>query len=421
VTLRAAAQPTAVEVLRRAAREHHAWRARSLNLCAAETMTSHLVRELLASDFGRRYATRTGAYSGARYVDEIEAACEASARRVFGCDFASIAPISGHISLLATVIALTTRGSRVITTAPEAGGYPIRLAERIGLDVTYFPLDETGLGIDAERAGDVIRETRPRLVIFGASEFLFPPPLDELVPVCREVGALAAYDASHPMGLIAGGEFQLPFRSGVDVIFGSTNKTFFGPHRGLVLTRVDGDLHRSITDLLDAPPFFQSSHHVNTAVALAAAMAETEAFGRDYAAAVVANARALARAIAAEGVDVLGAAEGFTCSHQILLECGGYGSNAAIELQHRLEDASILADLVVRFGTQQVTRVGMGETEMKAIAELIADVVLRRREAGDVRADVAALASGFRTLRFCFEPDAEAFAQLLFDPDRTTR
>ena len=202
---------TLADYFRSKAREHHDWRCRSLNLCAAETLTSNLVRELLGTDFGRRYATRSGAYSGSKISDELESWCEEAACRVFRCEYANISPISGHSALLGTMIALTKPGDSVLTWSPAAGGYPLGIAHRVELSLEYFPLDESGLQIDVESARETIDRFRPELVIFGASEILFPPPLGELVDACRSVGSIVAYDASHTLGLIAGGQFQHPF------------------------------------------------------------------------------------------------------------------------------------------------------------------------------------------------------------------
>ena len=88
------ADAATVAWVRDRAREHHAMRADALNLGAAETITSDAVRELLGSDFARRYSTSTGAYSGAEIGDEIEATGVELACRVFGARFASIQPIS---------------------------------------------------------------------------------------------------------------------------------------------------------------------------------------------------------------------------------------------------------------------------------------------------------------------------------------
>jgi glycine hydroxymethyltransferase len=265
---------------------------------------------------------------------------------------------------------------------------------------------EDGLSIDVEQAVALIERTRPAVVMFGASEFLFPVDLVTLVPASAAAGAVTCYDGAHPLGLIAGGEFQDPFGDHVDVMVASTNKTFFGPHRGIVLTREDEQIHERIRDLLESPPFLQSSHHVGTAVALAAAMAEMEEFGRDYARQVVECARSLAMALDGNGVPVLGATSGYTASHQVLIDCGGSGSERAIQLQGELEGANVLADLSGRFGSQQLARLGMGPDVMSTVARLIADVYHRARPLDAVRAEVSELAAGFPYVGFSFDGDA---------------
>ncbi len=85
------------------------------------------------------------------------------------------------------------------------------------------------------RSADVIRAAKPGIVTFGGSLFLFPHPIKELKEVCDEVGAYVAYDASHVLGLIAGGVFQDPLREGADFITSSTHKTFPGPQGGVVM------------------------------------------------------------------------------------------------------------------------------------------------------------------------------------------
>ena len=107
------------------------------------------------------------------------------------------------------------------------------------------------------------------------------------------------------LGLIAGGAFHDPLADGADVLLGSTNKTFFGPHRGIVLVRDDPTTFERVQAVITTPPVLQSTHHTNTAVALTVALAETVAFGAAYASAVVANARALANALDRRGVPVL--------------------------------------------------------------------------------------------------------------------
>src|SRR5947209_2597328 len=113
----------AVRQIRDLAERQHKVRSCSLNLCAAETLTSELVREMLATDFARRYSSADGAYSGAQCADEAEAVAESLARELFKARYALIHPISGHVAVLAAIIALTQPGDTVMTTRPDVGGY----------------------------------------------------------------------------------------------------------------------------------------------------------------------------------------------------------------------------------------------------------------------------------------------------------
>jgi glycine hydroxymethyltransferase len=254
--------------------------------------------------------------------------------------------------------------------------------------------------------------------MFGASEYLFPHPVAELAEIAHAVGALVCYDGAHPLGLIAGGAFHDPLADGADVLLGSTNKTFFGPHRGIILVRDDESVFESIQAAVTSPPVLQSTHHTNTAVALVAALAEMTEFGVDYAAAVVSNARALASALDRRGVPVLAMDAGATASHQVIIRADGYCAPDSVRLQRRLAEAGILADCVVRFGTQQLTRLGMGPSEMDVVGDLIARVYDDElgRELTTVRSEVRDLAQSFRSVQYTFERTEDAFRYVPFTP-----
>jgi glycine hydroxymethyltransferase len=403
----------AAKRVRELAQAHHAWRRETLNLGAAETLTSDLVREMLATDLSRRYVSESGAYSGARMAAEIEEIGGQLACELFGVGHALLEPISGHLAVLAVLVTLTEPGDTVMTVAPEDGGYPLVLAPRLGLRVVHHAFDRERFNLDVEATAQRIRSEAPRIVFFGASEILFPHPVAALMAACREVHAVVCYDAAHPLGLIAGGAFQDPVGDGVDIVVGSTNKSFFGPHRGIVLIRDDSDLRDRMLRAFQAPPLLQSSHHTGSAIALTIALAETIAFGRPYAAQVVANARALAAGLLDHGMDVVGAADGGSRSHQVLLNGPPFCAPASAALQRRLEQAGILADCVVRFGLQQVTRVGMGPDEMALIAKMIATIARARDSDAATIARVGQgvrdLVAGFPRLQFAFESRTEAY------------
>jgi glycine hydroxymethyltransferase len=122
---------------------------------------------------------------------------------------------------MTTLLALTRPDDTIMSTSFEDGGYPLGIAQRMGLRVvnTVFELEQCNLNIERTREA-IIRE-RPRLIFFGAPRYLFPHPVSELMPACREVGAVVCYDGSHPLGLIAGHQFHDPIAEGVDLMIGS--------------------------------------------------------------------------------------------------------------------------------------------------------------------------------------------------------
>jgi glycine hydroxymethyltransferase len=144
------------------------------------------------------------------------------------------------------------------------------------------------------------------------------------------------------------------------------------------------------------------------------ALLEMRQFGRAYAAQMVSNALALARALHAQGIEVLGSQRGFTRSHQVILNVGGsYSTPQGFTVKRILERSGILADAVVRLGVQEVTRLGMGESEMVVIDEFFRRLLVDRKMPDHVRRDVAEFTSGYRRLRFCFESDLDAYDSLV--------
>jgi glycine hydroxymethyltransferase len=150
---------------------------------------------------------------------------------------------------------------------------------------------------------------------------------------------------------------------------------------------------------------------VNRVAALAAAAAELLAFGREYMARIVANAQALAAALDAHGIPVLGAHKGYTRTHQVIADVRGFGGG--LDVAHRLADSNIITNKNLlpndapedwdrpsglRIGTTEVTRVGMGEAEMRAIADLIARAV----GGENVRDQARELRAGFQRVHYCF-------------------
>jgi glycine hydroxymethyltransferase len=401
-----------VDDIYRLTQEHHAWRGSCLNMIASESLTSALVEALLTADFSRRYSSSSGFYAGSRYYGEIEEIVEELARQVYKARHVELRPPTGNLTVLGVLCGLTRPGDTVVTCGPYGGGYPIALvAEWANIEVAYYPFDQDSLNIQVEESCQLIQEVAPNLVILGASRFLFPHPVAALSEAAHEIGVPVYYDGSHVMGLIVSGHFQDPFAEGADILAGSTHKTIFGPQRGVIATNDEG-LYRRISDVLAGDPFLVSCHHPGSLVALGAALAETLEFGDAFAGQVVRNAQALGEAMLARGLPVLGAGMGFTQSHQVILSFETLFSPRAWEIKSKLEEVGIIADATVRFGTQELTRLGMKEREMGEAANLIADTVQGTRDLAAIREDVRELAGAFKRVHYTFSDGEEAYAFL---------
>jgi glycine hydroxymethyltransferase len=367
-------------------RAHDRWRGRGVfNLLPSENAVSPTARKYLASDLAGRYTLPMASefdgemldnsYSGTRYTDEIERLANAAAARVFRARYATTRPLSGHIAALSALVPLLPPKSRVLAISPDEGGYdgyaPGFIPAVFGYTLRPLPATGPGHRVRAEEAREAIRRERPNAVILGQSFFLFPYPLREIAEEAHARDALVFYDASHVLGLVAGGAFQDPLREGADVLYGSTHKSFFGPQGGLLATdrqdlfeQVDGALTWRIFD----------NAHWNRIAGLAQTLLEFERVGREYASTVVANSQALGRALSGRGVPLVAEAEGFTESHQLLLDRlelrrrHGLGSGA---LARRLEAQRLLLDLVGRVGTGEITRLGLTPDQMDRMADLL--------------------------------------------------
>jgi glycine hydroxymethyltransferase len=388
----------APQQLKRLLREHERWRVDNcINLIPSENYSSPAVRETLRGDLANRYTSPDLFYMGTRYIDEIQSKTEELARQIFGAKYTDVRPISGHSADMIALTALANRGDKIMVVAREHGGYPgisqDGYPKIYGLQVTEFPFDKHAFNIDVERASQAIEQERPRIVIFGSSLILFPHPVQALRDVCRRVGAKVVFDGSHVLGLIAGGQFQDPLREGAEVLIGSTHKSFFGPQGGIILAeRYEEELRSEVH------PALVDNAHWNRIAALYVALSEMKRFGRRYARQVVRNSKALARALDESGVKLLGKENGFTQSHQVIVDVPSLAEGR--RLARQLEEANIIVDVGVRIGTSEETRRGMRESQMNQIAELVTRVWVRNEDPKKVRKEVVRIRREFSSIEY---------------------
>ena len=382
-------------------KEHEDWRGREcLNLIPSENVMSPAVKQLLSSELGNRYTSRDHFYMGTRFIDEIEQHGEELAKRVFSADTADLRPLSGHIADLIVLSNFTRRGDMILCTSPDNGGYPgmwkDALAGLLDLKAAAFPFSKKDMNIKTEEAKQLIIRTKPKIVIFGASYILFPPPVKELSVIARENGAVVGFDGSHVLGLIAGKQFQFPLREGAHALFGSTHKSFFGPQGGIILA----DKERGEYLKSKIYPAYVDNAHWNRIAALTLALAEMKEYGHAYSTQVIRNSQTLAKTLHDYGFPIICSHLGFTKSHQVIID---YGSDEqARATAEKLQLANIIVDCVIRLGTNEITRRGMKETETLRVAELIKRTLVDKEQPEKIKKDVSKLCSEFQKIEYCF-------------------
>ena len=393
-----------------------------LGMIASENIVSPMVQKIVASDLHGRYAEGLPGkryYQGCDDFDTIESIGIESAKRVFNCSFTNIQSISGTVSNMASLKALAKPGDTITAVSTADGGHISHARMGAvgvrGLNLVTYPWDIERMEPDVDASVKIIRETSPNLALFGQSVFLFPTPLKELSDAAHEVGAKVMYDGAHVLGLIAGGQFQDPLREGADVMTGSSHKTFPGPQGGFVLSNSsDEKFHRKLNNSIF--PGTCSSYHLHHVAGKAVALAEFEEFGVQYAKDIVANAQALAAALAAEGFDVLAEDRGYTASHQVLTRHGDIDSGAGRKAAETLENSGIITNMNMlpgdtkamqpsglRLGVPELTRVGMGTDEMTDVAQFFARALIKNHDPSKIRLDVKSFKSNFQTVKYCFE------------------
>ena len=406
--------------VRALADEHEAWvDGACLTFYAGTNAMSPAARAMLASSMATRPSMGHPGdkyQPGVRFLEQVETLAVDACRRLFRARFAEVRLPSGSSANLSVFMALTRAGDRILALPEWAGGHPTHREEGMaglhGLHIRDVPFDPARMQIDLEGLRRVAREVRPRLIIVGASLVLFPYPLREVRAIAEEIGALVMYDGAHLAGIIAGGQFQDPLAEGAHLFTSSTYKTLGGPPGGLVLTN-DPEIARRIDAV--AYPGMTANFDCARVGALAVAAAELLEFGPAYARDCLANAQALAQALAADGFEVVAAAHGFTRSHHIAVDVHALGGGAPVA--RRLEGANIILSKFIlprdaggpagrmsglRLGLQEVTRRGLGVAEMPAISRLMRRVVLEGADPAVVAAEVRALRQRYARVQYCF-------------------
>lgn len=408
-------------------RKHNEMMRNSIPLIASENLTSQLVRKCYLSDFGHRYAEgKVGEryYAGCKFIDEVESLAIELTKKLFDAEHVNVQPISGVVANLAGLFALTAPNDLVFSISVPCGGHishdRMSAVGLRGLRVVYYPFDIESMNIDVSATEKLAKEAKPRLFILGSSLILFRQPVKEIAEIAENLGAKVMFDASHVLGLIAGKAYPNPLKEGADLLTASTHKTFFGPQRGLIMSK------KEISTKIDRAVFpgVVSNHHLHSLAGYVIAVMEMLEFGEAYAKQVVRNAKILAEALHNLGYKVLGEKHGFTETHQIAVDVRDLGGGNAVA--RKLEAVGIILNKNllpwdrleqtanpsgIRIGVQEVTRLGMKESEMKVIAEFIDSTLKGKKSVEKIRKEISEFRKSFQTVKYTFE-ECDAYSDL---------
>jgi glycine hydroxymethyltransferase len=386
-----------------------------VNLNPATNVMNPRAEAALASGLGSRPSL---GYPGDKYemgleaIEKIEVIAAELAAEVFGARYAEIRVPSGAIANLYSFIATARPGDRIIAPPASIGGHVTHhvpgCAGLYGLEIHPAPVDAEGYTVDVAALRKQARALTPKLITIGSSLNLFPHPIREIRAVADEVGAFVLFDAAHTSGMIAGRAWQQPLEEGAHLMTMSTYKSLGGPASGLILTN-DAALAESLDRI--AFPGLTANFDAAKSAALAITLLDWKVHGEAYAAAMVRTASVLADSLAERGLPVFTTSRGRTTSHQFALAAAEFGGGQAAARRLRLANilscgiglplAEVEGDMNgLRFGTPEIVRWGMTESDMPELAALIARALKGNEEPQAVAADVTTFRRRFGRLHF---------------------
>ena len=380
-----------------------------IELIASENFFSPAVMAAMGSCLTNKYAEGYPGkryYGGCEYVDIVENLARDRACKLFGADHANVQPHSGAQANMAVYFAMLKPGDTVLGMNLSHGGH-LTHGSPVNMSGAYFNFVPYGVSSDTERIDydDVLRiakESRPKMIVAGASAYPRIIDFPRLREIADEVGALLMVDMAHIAGLVAASEHPNPVPY-ADFVTTTTHKTLRGPRGGMILCKEPyaKAVDKAIFPGTQGGPL----EHVIAAKAVCFGEALTPAF-KAYQHQIVLNAKALENAFRREGVRMV--SDG-TDNHLLLLDFTGTDMTGK-QMEALLEDANITVNKNtvpnetrspfvtsgIRVGTPAATTRGLKEPEMEKIAAWIARV-LREGEAAvpSVRAEVETLMAGY--------------------------
>lgn len=381
-----------------------------IELIASENWVSKAVMAAMGSPLTNKYAE---GYPGKRYyggcqcVDVVETLAIERAKKLFGCTYANVQPHSGAQANLAVEYAVLKPGDTLMGMNLSQGGHlthgsPANISGAY-FNIVAYGVDENGF-IDYDELMRIAMESKPKMIIAGASAYARTIDFKKFREVADACGAVLMADIAHIAGLVAAGLHPSPF-PWCDIVTTTTHKTLRGPRGGLILASQEAadkfKLNKAVFPGIQGGPL----EHVIAAKAVCFKEALDPSF-KVYAQSIIDNAKALADGLMKRDVDIV---SGGTDNHLMLVDLTRDDLTGK-EVEKWLDEAHITANKNtipneqrspfvtsgIRLGTPAVTTRGMNTEDMDRIAEAIALVIKEKEEGiGKAKAIVAELTAKY--------------------------
>ena len=389
--------------------------ATKLELIASENFVSEAVLEAMGSPLTNKYAEGYPGkryYGGCEFVDVAETLAIERAKQLFGAEHVNVQPHSGAQANMAAYFSVLEHGDTILGLNLAHGGHlthgsPVNFSGRF-FKVIAYGVDRASEQIDMAEVRRLATEHRPKLIVTGGSAY--PRTLDfaAFKEVAAEISAYLMADIAHPAGIIAAGLHPSPIPH-CDLVTTTTHKTLRGPRGGMIMCKaaLAPAVNKTMFPGMQGGPLM----HVIAAKAVAFKEALSPEF-REYQRQIVANARALAEALIAQGFRLV---SGGTDTHVMLVDVASKGITGKVA-EAALDKAGLTVNKNaipfdtkpptitsgIRLGTPALTTRGMREPEMRKIAGLIAEVLANVEDPGRqarVAGQVRELSAGFPLYR----------------------
>ena len=381
-----------------------------IELIASENYTSPAVMAAQGSQLTNKYAEGYPGkrfYGGCEFVDGIEQIALDRVKALFGAEYANVQPHSGSQANQAVYFSILKPGDTVMGMNLGHGGHlthgsPANLSGKM-FNIVAYGLNEAE-EIDYDDMERVAMETKPKLIIGGASAYALRFDWARMADIAKKCGAYFMVDMAHYAGLIAAGVYPNPVPH-ADFVTSTTHKTLRGPRGGLILAKAEFEksLNSSVFPTLQGGPLM----HVIAAKAVAFKEAMTPEF-KTYQAQVVKNAQVMAETLIQRGLRII---SGRTESHVFLVDLRSTGlTGKAADVLLGLAHITVNKNAIpndpespfitsgIRLGSPAITTRGFKEAEAAQVANWVADIVLSPNDAAvlqKVRGEVKALTARF--------------------------